>query len=85
MGLSYLYVEPAYDAVDVAATTAHDAIALYGKPVTVKARGDGDLVVTTAKGESRTLAVTDGEEIPLLINAIDATSAVPVRVYVWGR
>lgn len=77
------FLRPAKDAVDVAASTATDFVATYGQAVTAKARGDGNLVCVTAAGESRTLAVVDGEELPLLLNSVTAANAVPLRIYIW--
>lgn len=83
--MSYRYIEPAYDVVDLSASTALDALATYGRPVTVRAREDGDLVGVTAQGIARTIAVVADEEIPVLWRSIAVTNAVALRVYIWGR
>lgn len=80
------YFEPAYDAIPLSSSTAYDAIALHGRPVSLKVVGTGgSLVCVTASGQSRTLTVADNEEIPLLVNSISASTNVDLRLYVWGR
>lgn len=77
------FLRPAVDAVDVAASTAVDFVTVYGRAVTARALSDGNLVCVTAAGESRTLAVAEGEELPLLLNSVAASNTVPLRIYIW--
>lgn len=81
------YIEPASDAIPVAATTAYDCLGLHGRYCTVVASEAGDFVCTTrgSGATTRTIPMQAGQTGLFEVGTIDATSAIAVTVLVWGE
>lgn len=83
------YINPANDVIDIT-NFPTDIVATYGSPAVhayvVDAGGGGNLVLTPAGGTQRTLAiVNDGEQLPCMINSLDAgTTIARVRIFFNG-